>query len=43
MSLNGKEHMYISINWLHVLKALSLDVHGCSHCLELEMLMSLYR
>jgi hypothetical protein len=29
--------------WLHVLRALSLGVHRCSHCLEIEMLMSMYR
>jgi hypothetical protein len=32
MSFNGKEHMYISINWMHVLiRELNLEVHGCSH------------
>jgi hypothetical protein len=40
---NGEEHMYTSIRWLHVLRALSLEVLRCSHCLELEMLMSMYR
>jgi hypothetical protein len=43
MSFNGEEHMYTSIEWLHVLRALSLGVHRCSHCLEIEMLMSMHR
>jgi len=28
MSLSGKEYMYISIDWLHDLRTLNLDVHG---------------
>jgi hypothetical protein len=43
MNFNGQEHMYISIDWMHGLKALSYNVHGCLHCLELENVMSLYR
>jgi len=43
MSFNDKEHIYISIDWLHTLKALSLELLICSHCLELEMLMSMCR
>jgi hypothetical protein len=43
MSFNGQEHMYISIDWLHDLKALSFNVHECLHCSELEMSVSLYR
>jgi len=35
--------MYIFIDWLHDLKALSFNVHGCLHWSELEMLVSLYR
>jgi hypothetical protein len=43
MSFNGQEHMHISIDWLHDLKALSFTVHGCLHCSELESVISLYR
>jgi hypothetical protein len=36
MSFNGQEHMHIFISWLHDLKALSFNVHGCLRCSELE-------
>jgi hypothetical protein len=41
MSFNGEEHMHISIDWLHVLKALSLDVHGCSCYTDMSNVMSM--
>jgi hypothetical protein len=40
MSLNGREHMYISIGWLHVLRTLSFDVHGYLHCLGMSNAVS---
>jgi hypothetical protein len=36
MSFNEQEHMHISIDWLHDLKALSFNVHGCLHCSKME-------
>jgi hypothetical protein len=41
MSFNGKELVYISIDWLHVLKALSLEVHGCSCYPDMSNVMSM--
>jgi hypothetical protein len=36
ISFNGQEHMHISIDWLHDLKALSFDVHGRLYCSEMK-------
>jgi len=40
MSLNGKEHMYISIDWLHDLMTLNLNVHGYSCCSNISNAVS---
>jgi len=41
MSFNGAKRMHISIDWLHVLKELSLDVHGCSCYPDMSNVMSM--
>lgn len=40
MCFHGQEYMHISIDWLHNLKALSFNVHGCLHYSELESVIT---